>query len=176
MFFKVSVWLWLVPSCTFPKLKLLGLPVNVPAVTAVPLSAMLREGFEAFEVIVTLPLALPADFGAKVTLNEVLWPGIKVTGVVMPEMLKPVPATVTCEIVAFSPPVFCTVSVCACDCPTWTLVNVWLAGLGLSVAGGTPTPESERSIVVADPLMVSERVPLSPPAVVGLKTTAKVEL
>ena len=29
----------------------------------------------------------------------------------IPEMLKPVPATVTCEMVAFSPPVFFTVSV-----------------------------------------------------------------
>ena len=59
----------------------------------------------------TLPLALPAEVGAKVTLNEVLWPGVNVTGVLMPEMLKPVPATVTCEIVALSPPVFFTVSV-----------------------------------------------------------------
>ena len=72
MFFSVSVWLWLVPSCTFPKLKLVGFPVRVPAVAAVPLSATLREGFEAFEVIATLPLALPAAAGAKVTLKEVL--------------------------------------------------------------------------------------------------------
>ncbi len=111
MFFKVSVWLWLVPSCTLPKLKLVGLPVSAPAVAAVPLSATLSDGFEALEVIVTLPLELPADVGAKVTLNEVLCPGVKVTGVVIPETLNPVPVAFTCEMVALTPPVFFTVSV-----------------------------------------------------------------
>ncbi len=111
VFFSVSVWLWLVPSCTLPKLKLVGFPVKAPAVAAVPLKATLSDGFEASDVIVTLPLALPADVGAKVTLNEVLWPGVKVTGVVIPETLNPVPVAFTCEMVAFTPPVFFTVSV-----------------------------------------------------------------
>jgi hypothetical protein len=70
------------------------------------------------EVIVTLPLELPADVGAKVTLNEVLCPGVKVTGVVIPEIVKPVPVIGTDEMVAFSPPVFCTVSVCDGVWPT----------------------------------------------------------
>ena len=48
---------------------------------------------EALEVIETLPLKLPADCGAKVTLKDVLCPGVKVTGVLNPEILKPVPAT-----------------------------------------------------------------------------------
>ena len=59
----------------------------------------------------TLPLELPADSGAKVTVKEVLPPGVKVSGVVNPEMLKAAGATVTCEMVAFMPPVFFTVSV-----------------------------------------------------------------
>jgi hypothetical protein len=54
---------------------------------------MLKVGFEAFEAIATLPLALPADCGAKVTLKDALCPGASVTGVLNPEMLKPVPAT-----------------------------------------------------------------------------------
>jgi hypothetical protein len=37
-----------------------------------PLNDKLRVGLEAFEVTVTLPLKLPADFGAKVTLKDAL--------------------------------------------------------------------------------------------------------
>ena len=50
---------------------------------------------EAFEVIATLPLKLPVDCGAKVTLKDVLCPGISVTGVVIPETLNPVPPAAT---------------------------------------------------------------------------------
>lgn len=74
---------------------------------------MLKVGFEAFESITTLPGKLPAESGAKVTVKDALCPGVKVIGADIPEMLKPVPATVACEIVAFSPPIFFIVSVCA---------------------------------------------------------------
>jgi hypothetical protein len=55
---------------------------------------MVRFGLEAVELIATLPLKLPEDCGAKVTLKDALCPGVKVTGVVSPEMLKPVPVAV----------------------------------------------------------------------------------
>ena len=42
--------------------------------------------------------------------------------------------------------------------------------------GDTPIPESEKSMAVADPLIVSARVPLSGPAVVGVNTTENVAL
>ena len=58
-----------------------------------PLSEIVRFGFEAFDEIATLPLKLPADFGAKVTVRDALCPGVKVRGVLRPEMLKPVPVT-----------------------------------------------------------------------------------
>ena len=72
------------------------LTANVPGVgvTADPVKPMLRAGFEAFESIVTLPGKLPADCGAKVTVKDALCPGIKVSGVDIPEMLKPVPAAI----------------------------------------------------------------------------------
>jgi hypothetical protein len=56
---------------------------------------MLRTGLEAFEVIATLPLKLPADCGANVTVKEALCPGVNVTGVVIPETLNPVPLAAT---------------------------------------------------------------------------------
>jgi hypothetical protein len=123
----------------------------------------------------TLPLELPADVGAKVTLNVVLWPGVKVRGVVIPEMLKPVPATVTCEMDAFTPPVFFTVSVWLWLCPTVTLVNVKLVGFAVRVAGVTPVPDSARLSGLA-PLTVSASVPATAPAEVGANLTANVEL
>ena len=127
------------------------------------------------ESIMTLPLELPADVGAKVTLNVVLWPGVKVRGVVIPEMLKPVPATVTCEMDAFTPPVFFTVSVWLWLCPTVTLVNVKLVGFAVRVAGVTPVPDSARLSGLA-PLTVSASVPATAPAEVGANLTANVEL
>jgi hypothetical protein len=60
-----------------------------------PLSVTLRVGFEALEVIATLPLTLPEDCGAKVTLKEALCPGVKVTGGVIPETLNPIPLAAT---------------------------------------------------------------------------------
>jgi hypothetical protein len=92
-----------------------GLTLNWPSLcpVAVPLKATLRLGLEAFELIVTLPLKPPADCGAKVTLKDALCPGVKVTGKLRPVRLKPVPEAAACEIVAFTPPVFVTVSVCA---------------------------------------------------------------
>jgi hypothetical protein len=64
-----------------------GDAVNVAGVTAVPLSGICKLGFDAFEVTVTVPLDEPADVGAKVTVNDVLCPGVSVTGGVIPEML-----------------------------------------------------------------------------------------
>jgi hypothetical protein len=96
---------------TFVKVRLVGDAVKVAGVTAVPLKGMARLGFEAFEVTATVPLKLPADVGANATVNDVLCPGVSVTGGVIPEMLNPGPVAVAAEIVALVPPVFVTVSV-----------------------------------------------------------------
>jgi hypothetical protein len=53
----------------------------------------------------TLPLALPADCGAKVVVRLTPWPGASVNGMVSPLMLNPVPDTVAWEIVRFQLPV-----------------------------------------------------------------------
>ena len=90
--------------------RLAGVAVSVAGATAVPLSAMFRLGLEASDVMETLPLKLPADSGVRVTLNDALCPGVKVNGVLMPDMLNPVPLAVDPEIVTLVPPVFCTVS------------------------------------------------------------------
>lgn len=103
---SVAVW----PTVSLPKLRLDGFGLRVPTVTPVPESATLRVGFEAFDVTVRVPLALPADAGSKETLNVVLCPAVRVTGVVMPLKPKPVPVTATLEIDTLVPPVLVTVS------------------------------------------------------------------
>jgi len=85
----------LLPIVTLPKLRLAGLAPSVPGVTPVPDKGMVSVGLEALDVIVTLPMALPADEGANETLKVALWPGVKVTGVVIPLKLKPLPLTAT---------------------------------------------------------------------------------
>jgi len=96
-----------------------GFAVSVPAAgaTAVPLNGICRLGFDAFDVTVTVPLNVPVEVGAKVTVNVVLCPAVNVTGGVIPEMLNPVPAAATAEMVALVPPVLVTVSVWLEVCP-----------------------------------------------------------
>lgn len=90
-----------------------ALTLNVPwfCPATDPLKGIDKLGFEAFEAIAIFPLKLPEDCGAKVTLKDVLCPGVKVTGAVIPEILKPVPVADACEIMRFTPPEFFKVSV-----------------------------------------------------------------
>ena len=86
--------------------------------TDVPLRGIDKLGFEAFDVTVAVPGNVPTDVGAKVTVKVVLCPAFNVTGVVIPEMLNPVPVAPTVEIVALVPPVFLIVSIWLDVCPT----------------------------------------------------------
>ena len=56
---------------------------------------ILSEGFDAFEVTVTVPLAFPVAVGLNVTEKEVVWPAASVRGAVMPLRLKAAPLTET---------------------------------------------------------------------------------
>ena len=86
---------WLLPTVTLPNARLVGFAVSVPGATPVPDNGMVKVGFEALEVTVTLPLALVADAGVNVTLKVALCPAVKVTGVVMPLSVNPVPLMAT---------------------------------------------------------------------------------
>ena len=66
----------------------------------------------------TLPLKLPAEGGVNFTLKEMLWPEVRVSGGVIPEILNPVPLTPAAVMCASEPPVFFTVSVCVELFPT----------------------------------------------------------
>jgi hypothetical protein len=153
------------------KVKLAGVAVSAPNGTPVPLRGTDKLGFDAFEVMDTLPVTLPVDEGESVTLNDMLCPGAKVSGALIPDKLNPVPLTVAAEIVAFKPPVFFTVSVCVWLCPTMTLVNVRLAGVAVSVAGGTAVPLNAVVKLGSDAFEMMDTLPLKLPADGGVSVT-----
>jgi hypothetical protein len=67
---RVSESVWLLPTCTLPKLRLVA--VRVPGVTPVPESGMPRLGFDALLVMERLPLADPPVVGVNFTLKVAL--------------------------------------------------------------------------------------------------------
>ena len=71
---------------------------------------MLKGELGAVEVIVTLPLTVPAADGANLTVNDVFWPAFSVRGSVSPLMLNPLPPTEAAVMVTLEPPVFVRVS------------------------------------------------------------------
>lgn len=71
---------------TLPKLRLAGFGLNVPVDTPIPDNVIVSEGFGASEVMVTVPLAFPLAFGAKLTVKVVLCDALSDTGVVIPVM------------------------------------------------------------------------------------------
>lgn len=166
----------LLPTVTLPKLKLVGFVPSVPGVTPVPVNPIVSVGFDPFEVIVTLPLALPAAVGVNFTLNVALWPEVSVTGAVIPLRLKPVPLMLTCEIVTLAPPVFVTVSDSELLLPTVTLPKLRLAGFAPRVPGATPVPDKPIASVGFEAFEVSVTAPLALPAAVGVNTTLKLVL
>src|SRR5271157_5655697 len=85
----------LFPTVTLPKLRLAGFEPRSPGEIPVPDRGTARVGFEAFEVTVTFPLALPAAVGVNVTVKLALCPAVSVTGVVIPLRLNPVPLAAT---------------------------------------------------------------------------------
>ncbi len=83
------------PTFTLPNPRLVGFALSAPAVTPVPESDIVRLGFGASEVIVTVPEAFPLVWGANVTVKVVLADAASVSGVVIPLMENPAPLTDT---------------------------------------------------------------------------------
>jgi hypothetical protein len=135
---------------------------------------MFSEGLEAFETMVSVPLAAPALVGAKVTVNVTLWFEVSVVGNVNPLTEKPAPVTLAWDRVAGDPPVFVNVSDLLLLLPTWTLPKARLAGFAAIVAGVIPVPVSGILRLGFAPLEVMLILPLAAPLTVGANCTVKV--
>src|SRR5208282_1633339 len=171
---SVSDKLALLPTCTFPKARLLGFAVSAPCVAPVPESGMPKLESEPVEVRLTLPLAVPLAVGEKSTVKDVLWPAVNVKGKDSPLKLNPVPPAEAAEIVRLDPPVLVRVSDKLELLPTCTLPNARLVGFAVSAPCVTPVPDSGRFMAAA--LEVKATLPLELPAVWGAKATEKVLL
>jgi hypothetical protein len=97
---KTALSVSLLPTWTFPKLRLLGLTVSCPAIAPVPVSrtvvrcANWRVRLPDPEYSRTmLPVVPPLAWGAKVVVKLPLWPTANVSGKLIPLTLNPVPAT-----------------------------------------------------------------------------------
>jgi len=161
----------LAPTCTLPKLRLVGDTANVPEAVPVPERPMLSGEFEAFETMERLPLTAPALAGVKVTLKVTLWLGLRVRGRDKPLTANAAPVTFACEIVTLDPPVLVTVSDKLELLPTCTLPNASEVGFAERAPGVTPVPESGMVNVGFDPFEVMVTFPLTAPLALGAKTT-----
>ena len=97
---KIALCVWLLPTWTFAKLKLVGVAVSCPALAPVPVSRTVvrcenwRLRFSAPEYSrKMLPLVPPSACGAKVAVKLPLWPTANVSGKLIPLTLNPVPST-----------------------------------------------------------------------------------
>ena len=81
---NTSDFVLLLPTCTLPKLRLVGFAEIVPSAVAVPDKETVSNGFDALLVTVSVPVGLPAVVGANTTLNDLLAPAAKVNGKVKP--------------------------------------------------------------------------------------------
>lgn len=120
----------LLPTFTFPKLKLVVLnPNTLVEAMPVPLSGI--DIGELGELLTSEiePATAPAVVGAKTALNVAFLPAAIVNGALMPEILNPVPVTLTDEIVRLADPPFDTVIVCELLVPVETLPKAAVDGV-----------------------------------------------
>jgi hypothetical protein len=164
----------LVPTTTLPTPTVAGVAVNCPTTVApLPDNGIVKVGFDAFEVIVRLPLTVFVDSGANETLKVALCPTAKSSGAAIPLKLNPDPLIPILEMLTPEVPVLVTVSDNCLLLPTFTPLNVRLVGSDPSVPGAasTPVPESESCAEAFEASLVIETVALKAAAELGVNIT-----
>lgn len=138
------------------------------AITPVPERVIVAGEPVALLVIVTLPLALPATVGLKMTLKLNFCEGVRVMGVLAPLSEYPAPLTAICEIWTLALPVFVTDTVWVVLVPVFTLPKlrevVFTDSTWVAV---TPVPVSATTLGDPAALLTIEMLPLAEPAVEG---------
>jgi hypothetical protein len=152
---RVSDSVWLLPTCTLPKLRLEAVAVSDPGVTPEPASGtvmteidldLLRrsDGIrEALVVTDIIPFWFPIAVGAKVTLKFVVWPAGKMNGRLVPATWNPLPLTMTCETVRSDPPELVSLADLVWLFPRSTLPKLMGDGTRLSWPALTASPDKD---------------------------------
>jgi len=163
---------------TLPKLRDVGLALNCPAVVVpLPERPMVSVGFEAFEVTVTLPLAVPVVVGANLTVKVVLCPAVNVKEELIPLNVKPAPLMETFDTETLVPPLFVMVPERDWFDPRVTFPKPSDVGVALSNPGvAAPVPDKEIVSVGFEPSEVTVTLPVALPAEVGAYFTLKLVL
>jgi len=125
---NVMVCVPLLPTSTFPKLKLNGLGESAACVPLPAREATVGE-LRALLLIETLPDALPGAVGANCALKVLDCPGARANGKVKPLMAKPAPVTLPCEILKLAVPELVKVTAWALAVPTGTFPKLTLLGV-----------------------------------------------
>ena len=94
-----------------PKLTLAG-KIEIWGWVPTPLSEIESGEFAAVLTTDALPVALPARVGVNVTLKLAAWPADNVTRGAEPLRVKPLPVTLTWEMLTAALPVFVRVTLC----------------------------------------------------------------
>jgi hypothetical protein len=113
--------------------------LNVAAATPVPLIGTVTGSLvEPLVVTVNCPVAAPVAVGSNWIFTVALWPELRVTGKAEPDMVNPVPLTVTALTVMGARPVDVNVTGTKAGEFTVTLPNATLAVLMVSESTSTP--------------------------------------
>jgi len=129
----------------------------------------------ALLVTVTVPAALPAAAGLKITLKVRLCVGVSVIGVPAPLRPNPAPAAEMLEITTLAFPLLVTVTDCVADAPVLTLPKLRLFVLNESAwVDVTPEPLKPITAGLFGALLTTDTLPLAEPADAGANFTLNV--
>src|ERR1700687_1757437 len=129
----------------------------------------------ALLVTITVPLKIPWELGAKITLKARVCPGVSMTGVPAPLRVNPAPLSEIWEIVTLAFPVLVTVTLCVEDDPVFTLAKSKTAVLKESTCvADTPVPLRAIRAGEFGALLTIVTLPLAVPAEAGANWTLKV--
>src|SRR5882757_6845767 len=132
---------------------------------------MVSVGLFASEVMLRLPLLLPAARGVNTALNVALCPAPTAMGRFGPLKLNPVPVTEALEMVTAEPPVLVTVTATDLLLPTVTLPKLTLLGFAMREPGVTPVPDNAMLRGEPGASETIAKLPVTLPPAVGANFT-----
>ena len=137
-----------------------------------PLTVMVAGELLALLATFTLPLAIPAIFGANVTSNVALCPGAIIVPLTAPVVVSPVPLIVIPESVTLELPVFFNVTDNVFELPKFSFPKLKLVGVVAIVrVSATPVPLTVMVNVLFAALLAIDTLPATYPVTVGAKVS-----